>query len=201
MDEYNKISVSAQNGCPGTYYNHEITEYFTRSNCGAGYQGGDASYTVPANKYSSPMSQAAADAKAEVELLTSGPANANINGSCSLIYYNAAISETDVSQNCPAGYKGGNVTYTVPAQRYSSIISQADADRKVMAYLIVSGQRYANAHGSCVRDALFTLKRKYPLSTPTYCNIMDASVTVSQTVQFPASNTSPPVSVTLPPGQ
>ncbi|WP_133055362.1 DUF5977 domain-containing protein, partial [Niastella koreensis] len=70
MYEYNNVSI--QNGCPGSYTNHQITEIFTKSNCGSGYVGGDVPYTVPANKYTSAISQADADAQAEQEILTQG---------------------------------------------------------------------------------------------------------------------------------
>jgi hypothetical protein len=154
MYEYNNISGIKLNGCPGTYYNSELTEYFTRSNCPSGYQGGDAPFTVPANKYSSTVSQAAADALAENDLLIHGPGNANTSGSCSLIYYNTAISQTYASESCSPGYKGGNVTYTVPAATYSSIISQADADQQAQDDMDANGWAYANspAHQSCLVD-------------------------------------------------
>ena len=154
MYEYNNVAVSAQNGCPGTYYNRQVTEYFTRSNCAAGYQGGDAPYTVPANKYSSAISQAAADARAELELLTNGPSNANTNGACYLIYYNVAASDSAVSQDCAPGMKGGMVTYTVPAGTYSSIISQADANQQAADDIAANEWAYFNspAHQNCTLD-------------------------------------------------
>lgn len=36
MYEYNNVSIAKQGGCPGTYYNHSISEVFTRSNCSSG---------------------------------------------------------------------------------------------------------------------------------------------------------------------
>ena len=122
MYEYNNVSAARQNGCPGTYSNNAITEYFTRSNCAVGYQGGDAPYTVPAGRYSSSISQQEADAQAELDLLTNGPTTANTSGSCNFIYHNAVQSQTDSSESCVPGMKGGFVTYTVPAGTCSSII-------------------------------------------------------------------------------
>ncbi len=51
MYEYNNVSI--QNGCPGVYTNHQITEIFTKSNCAVDYLGTDVPYTVPANRYTS----------------------------------------------------------------------------------------------------------------------------------------------------
>jgi len=154
MYEYNNVSAAKQNGCPATYSSHLISESFTRSNCGAGYVGGTITYTIPAGKYTSPVSQWAADIQAELELLVSGPGTANASGSCSLIYYNVAASSTVTSGNCAPGFAGGAVTYNVPAHTYSSIISQADADQQAAADLLANADAYANdpAHAACVLD-------------------------------------------------
>ena len=143
--EYNNVSSARQNGCPGTYTNNLITENFTRSNCNAGYQGGDVSYTVPAGRYTSAVSQTQADAQAEMDLLVNGPANANANGSCSLIYYNNPQSQRDSIESCPLGSQGGFYTYTVPQGRYSSIISQADADQQALNEIAANAQAMANS--------------------------------------------------------
>jgi hypothetical protein len=145
MYEYNNVSPAKQNGCPGTYSSQMLTENFTRSNCSAGYQGSDVSFTIPAGRYTSIISQADADAKAETDALTNGPGYANTNGACNLIYYNTIQSETDSSQSCAAGLKGGFVTYTVPAGKYSSIISQADANQQAIDEVKANALAYANA--------------------------------------------------------
>ncbi|MDR3713341.1 MAG: DUF5977 domain-containing protein [Puia sp.] len=144
MYEYNNVSSAKQNGCPGTYYNNLITETFTRSNCGSTFLGGDVTFTEPANKYSSVYSQSDADMQAEMDLMTNGQAYADANGSCTLLYYNAAQSQTIYSQNCPDGMVPGAMTYTVPANRYSSVISQADADQQAADEIYANAQAYAN---------------------------------------------------------
>lgn len=144
MYEYNNVSAAKQNGCPTTYYNHAITEYYTKSNCGNGYVGTDVAYTVPAAKYSSTKSQQDADVQAELELLTNGQTNANSNGGCQLIYYNQVMSVTDTVEICPIGWVGGTVTYTVPAGRYSSLISQAAADSMAVDDINANAKAYAN---------------------------------------------------------
>lgn len=150
MYEYN--NVAKQNGCPGTYSSKLTTETFTRNNCGAGYIGGNVTYTVPANKYTSTISQEDADNKVDNEIFVSGQAYANTNGACILLHYNDAQSRTVTSENCPTGYKGGNVTYTVPANRYYSTVSKAAANQMAIEELDANAQAWANnpANAVCV---------------------------------------------------
>jgi YD repeat-containing protein len=65
------------------------------------------------------------------------------------IYYNAVASQNFTRNNCPSGYTGSSVAYTVSANIYMSTISQADADAKAQADIIANGQAYANANGIC----------------------------------------------------
>jgi hypothetical protein len=132
MYEYNNVSAAKQQGCPTTYYNNLISEVFTRNNCTGNTIGGTYVYTVAANTYSSTISQADADAKAENQILTSGQAAANANASCIPIYKNQIQSQSFTKENCPVGFTGGSVIYTVPADRYISTISQADANQKAL---------------------------------------------------------------------
>lgn len=159
MYEYNNISPSRQNGCPGTYYNKFISEVF-RKNCGPGYIADSIVFTVPANTFSSTISQTDADAQAENYILTNGQNYANTNGTCISLYYNSAQSQTFTTENCPVGYAGGNVTYTVPANRYSSTVSQAAANQLALDEIAANGQSYANdpAHAVCTisYDPLWT---------------------------------------------
>lgn len=144
MYEYNTIS-NKQSGCPGTYYNHLITETFTKSICTSGYQGNPVTYTIPANKYSSLISQADADQQAENELNTNGQTNANNTaGACSLIYYNRGLSKTFYTQGCPVTQYGKTIPYTVPARKYSSIISQQAVDEMEQDDMDANGQANAN---------------------------------------------------------
>lgn len=155
MYEYNNISLSKQNGCPGTYYNRMISETFTRNNCGPGYLGGDYTYTVPASSFSSAISQADADAQAEALLIANGQNQANIFGTCTLLYFNDPQSQTFTTESCSAGYIGGTVTYTVPANRYSSTVSKADANQMALDEIEANGQAYANEppNAVCIPDS------------------------------------------------
>lgn len=154
MYEYNNISASKQNGCPGIYYNRLISETFTRNNCGPGYIGGAVTYNVPANMYSSALSQQDADAQAEAYLLTNGQTYANTNAICTTLYYNTVQSQNFITASCQPGNVGGTVTYTVPAGRYYSIVSQAYANQKALDEIDANGEAYANTppNAVCVPD-------------------------------------------------
>ena len=64
-------------------------------------------------------------------------------------YYNTLKSAIATKNNCGVGYIGSNVTYTVAANKYSSSVSQADADNKAIVDLIANKQSYANTFGYC----------------------------------------------------
>ena len=145
MYEFNTVSPAKATGCPASFSNHAISEQALRSNCGAGYQGGAVTYSVPAAQFTSTISQQDADIQAEIYILTNEFNYANSNGACSLIYYNVVESQTDTSQSCAEGYKGGLVTYTVPAGTYSSIISQADANQQALNDIAANAQQYVNS--------------------------------------------------------
>lgn len=149
--DYNNVNALYLSGCPKIYYNKEISEGIQRSNCGAGYLATEVPFVIPANKYSSTISQEDADLKAEAELIRDGQAFANANGVCQLLYFNTVQSASFATQNCSPGYVGGQVTYTVPANRYSSLISQADANDQALEELEANGQAFANGAGAvCV---------------------------------------------------
>jgi hypothetical protein len=51
--------------------------------------------------------------------------------------------------NCPSGQTGTSITYTVPANTYSSGTSQAAADQLALNDIAANGQNYANTNGTC----------------------------------------------------
>ena len=59
------------------------------------------------------------------------------------------MSATATKASCAKGYKGSTVTYTVPAGKYSSTISLADANAKATNDLNTNKQAYADANGTC----------------------------------------------------
>jgi YD repeat-containing protein len=147
----NDIAANGQNYANAngvcTFHNVAQSQPFTRNNCPAGGASGTATYTVPAGTYSSTVSQADADQKAAGDIAANGQNYANANGYC--LFWNAARSGVFTRNNCPCAYAGTAVTYTVQSQRYSSFISQADADQQAINDIAANGQNYANANGTC----------------------------------------------------
>lgn len=175
---------------PTTYYNVAKTVNFTRNNCGTGYIGSTVPYTVPANKYSSTVSQADADAKAQAEINANGQNNANQNGTCTIItYYNVAKSGTFTKNDCSSGIQGSTVTYTVPANKYSSTVSQEDADAKATAEVNSAGQGYANSNGYCLEQVQTTFTVSSPNSTNIMIYIDGQNLTGPRSIPaYPATN-------------
>lgn len=152
MYEYNYADArQTPAGCIITYANKAISEIFKKDDCDADHLGSTVEYTIPAGTYTSTISQAAADMQAQYQLDTYGQDYANANGTCQTLYFNTVQSETFTKQ-CDFGYTGTSITYTVPARRYRSLISQADADQQALDEIEANGQAYVNLPGnaSCV---------------------------------------------------
>lgn len=64
-------------------------------------------------------------------------------------YSNTVQSGIAFRNNCPSGYMGTLVNYTVSAGTHTSIISQAAADQLAINNVDNNKQTYANTHGSC----------------------------------------------------
>jgi hypothetical protein len=64
-------------------------------------------------------------------------------------YTNTVKSVSFNRNNCGKGYTGSSVVYTVPAGKYTSTISQADADAQAQAEVNANGQNNANNQGTC----------------------------------------------------
>jgi 20S proteasome alpha/beta subunit len=120
---------------------------FTRNNCAAGGTPSTVTYTVVANMYNSIISQADADNLAQTNVNNNGQAYANTNGTCT--FKNVAKSGSFTRNNCAAGGTPSTVAYTVAANTYASIISQADADNQAQSNVNNNGQAYTNTNGTC----------------------------------------------------
>ncbi|HKO82679.1 MAG TPA: DUF5977 domain-containing protein, partial [Chitinophagaceae bacterium] len=131
--------------CSGLYTNIEMSQSFTRNNCGTGI-GTSVIYTVPEGKYTT-TGPTAANQLAQDEINANGQAHANANGTCG--WYNVAKSGTFVRNNCGAGYTGSQVIYTVAANTYFSAVSPEAADQLAQNDVNANGQAYANANGTC----------------------------------------------------
>jgi hypothetical protein len=60
------------------------------------------------------------------------------------VYYNVLLEEMIQRDNCEPGYSGSEVEYVVPALKYSSNVSQEDADLQATDEVAVLGQAFAN---------------------------------------------------------
>lgn len=66
-----------------------------------------------------------------------------------ITYSSIASSGLFTRNNCGISSTGSQVTYSVLAGKYTSTISQADANSKAASDVTANGQAYANANGSC----------------------------------------------------
>lgn len=152
MYEYNqKANV---NSCNAVFQNLAVNEIFTKNDCPAGFKGSEVTFTIPAGKYTSTISQEDVDAKVEVDISTNGQSFANANGTCIQVFTNDAMSQTFTREGCDDGYKGTSAIYTVPAGKYSSTVSKADANNMAQIEIDANGQAFANTPGnaSCIAD-------------------------------------------------
>jgi hypothetical protein len=175
MHEYNNVSAAKQRGCPGTYFNNFLQENFVRNNCPPGYMGDTVVYSVPASMFMSLISQEDADMQAQNYILTNGQAYANTNGVCRLVYWNTAISISDTTENCPPGYVGGIVTYTVPAGRYFSVVSQADADDKALDDLEANAAAYMNDPANAICTLSYDPDWRWLEGGGWYCQVINGT--------------------------
>lgn len=66
-------------------------------------------------------------------------------------YYNTKVTSWAVKNDCPIGYTGNRVYYTVAAESYASEISQIDAQNKAKADAAKNKQAWANQKGTCTK--------------------------------------------------
>jgi hypothetical protein len=139
------------NPAPSIFYNVAKSGVYYKQSCAAGTQAQPYTYTVPANTYSSTISQADADSKAQLDVNNNGQTKANQLGVCAIVYSSAAITGTFSRNNCSVPKVGGPaVSYTLAAGAKTSIISQADANAQALVLFNTNGQANANATGTCV---------------------------------------------------
>ena len=132
---------------PPVYYNVAKSQVFYNNTCAAGYASDPYTYPVPAHKYSSTVSQADADNKAQADINANGQNAANANAPCKIVYNNVAISQSFVPAcSIGYGYSGAAIPYNVPAGKYHSTVSQADANAQAQNEINANGQASANTH-------------------------------------------------------
>ena len=93
------------------------------------------------------------------------------------------------TRSCGTGYAGSLVTYTVPAGRYTSTMSQADADNQAQADLSANGQSYANSNGSCAEQTIYArIEITNQHTTYTDFDVNNSNTTADLYVRFYANS-------------
>lgn len=74
-------------------------------------------------------------------------------------YYSEAVSRTFYSSLCDStkGQHPAAIVYEVPAGKYTSPVSQEEANRMAVDELLQNGQRYADENGECINDILVSV--------------------------------------------
>ncbi|MHA4810406.1 DUF5977 domain-containing protein [Flavitalea flava] len=175
-----------------TFYNTVQSGNFTRSNCAAGGTPSTVTYTIAAGAYSSTVDQPTANGLASAAVTAGGPAYANTNGTCT--FYNTVQGGTYTRNNCGTGGVGGTVTYTVPANTYSSTNSQAAADALALTAANTTGQANANANAICTyyntaQSGTYTRNNCTCQYTGSAVVYTVAANSYSSTVDLPSANT------------
>lgn len=106
--------------CNGlTFENKAVLQSFTRNNCPTG-TGSSVLYSIPPGKYTSTVSQAAADQLAQQDLLANGQAYANQQGICSgsacSLSSCSAVDKKCINGICETGVKVCTGNFRLPGQ-------------------------------------------------------------------------------------
>ena len=135
------------------WYNDRKSKMFQKTDCEVTEVGSMVEYVVEAGRFSSSVSKEDANQKALDALEAEGPGYANEHGTCETnLWYNVEKSKVFYKNNCEDGFIGAPYTYTVEAGKYTSDVSQEDADKKALDDIEKNGQEQANLNGECIED-------------------------------------------------
>lgn len=135
------------------WYNDRKSKMFQKTDCEVTEVGSMVEYVVEAGRFSSSVSKEDANQKALDALEAEGPGYANDHGTCETnLWYNVEKSKVFYKNDCEDGFIGAPYTYTVEAGKYTSDVSQEDADQKALDDIEKNGQDRANLNGECVTD-------------------------------------------------
>lgn len=135
------------------WYNDRKSKMFQKTDCEVTEVGSMVEYVVEAGRFSSSVSKEDANQKALEALEAEGPGYANEHGTCETnLWYNVEKSKVFYKNDCEDGFIGAPYTYTVEAGKYTSDVSQEDADKKALDDIEKNGQEQANLNGECVED-------------------------------------------------
>lgn len=135
------------------WYNDRKSKMFQKTDCEVTEVGSMVEYVVEADRFSSSVSKEDANQKALEALEAEGPGYANEHGTCETnLWYNVEKSKVFYKNDCEDGFVGAPYTYTVEAGKYTSDVSQEDADKKALDDIERNGQEQANLNGECIED-------------------------------------------------
>lgn len=135
------------------WYNDRKSKMFQKTDCEVTEVGSMVEYVVEAGRFSSSVSKEDANQKALEALEAEGPGYANEHGTCETnLWYNVEKSKVFYKNDCEDGFVGAPYTYTVEAGKYTSDVSQEDADKKALDDIERNGQEQANLNGECIED-------------------------------------------------
>ena len=135
------------------WYNDRKSKMFQKTDCEVNEVGSMVEYVVEAGRFSSSVSKEDANQKALDALEAEGPGYANEHGTCETnLWYNVEKSKVFYKNDCEDGFIGAPYTYTVEAGKYTSDVSQEDADKKALDDIERNGQEQANLNGECIED-------------------------------------------------
>ena len=135
------------------WYNDRKSKMFQKTDCEVTEVGSMVEYVVEAGRFSSSVSKEDANQKALEALEAEGPGYANEHGTCETnLWYNVEKSKVFYKNDCEDGFIGAPYAYTVEAGKYTSDVSQEDADQKALDDIEKNGQDQANLNGECVTD-------------------------------------------------
>ena len=135
------------------WYNDRKSKMFQKTDCEVTEVGSMVEYVVEAGRFSSSVSKEDANQKALEALEAEGPGYANEHGTCETnLWYNVEKSKVFYKNDCEDGFIGAPYTYTVEAGKYTSDVSQEDADNKALDDIEKNGQEQANLNGECIED-------------------------------------------------
>jgi hypothetical protein len=135
------------------WYNDRKSKMFQKTDCEVTEVGSMVEYVVEAGRFSSSVSKEDANQKALEALEAEGPGYANEHGTCETnLWYNVEKSKVFYKNDCEDGFIGAPYTYTVEAGKYTSDVSQEDADQKALDDIERNGQEQANLNGECIED-------------------------------------------------
>lgn len=135
------------------WYNDRKSKMFQKTDCEVTEVGSMVEYVVEAGRFSSSVSKEDANQKALEALEAEGPGYANEHGTCETnLWYNVEKSKVFYKNDCEDGFIGAPYTYTVEAGKYTSDVSQEDADKKALDDIEKNGQEQANLNSECIED-------------------------------------------------